>query len=346
MRKLRKLARRALGVVVASTLVASGTARGDEAPGVEIPVPGEIAVFKDPQLQKMWALDRIAPFEDMAPLWDYRDADLQAEVEKALARLKLDDDIRRKRLSVALIDITDVDRPRVAEANGDVMMYAASLPKIAVLLAAFELIATGKLEYDAETKRLLRAMIQRSSNTAATEMMRRVGKENIARVLLSPRYRLYDPSHNGGLWVGKDFAKAGLWKRDPIRNLSHAATAMQVARFYYLMETGNLVTPAHSEQMKEVMGGSELKHKFVAALHHVAPNAKFLRKSGSWRTYHSDSALVRRAGKTYIVVALSNDADGSQWLVDIAAAMDDVIHREGRAPATSGRPGSKGLSQK
>ncbi len=98
--------------------------------------------------------------------------------------------------------------------------------------------------------------------------------------------------------------------------------------------------------MKEVMGGSELKHKFVAALHHVAPNAKFLRKSGSWRTYHSDSALVRRAGKTYIVVALSNDAEGSQWLVDIAAAMDDVIRREGRAPAESGRPGSKGLSQK
>ncbi|MFP8874920.1 MAG: serine hydrolase [Myxococcota bacterium] len=346
MRKLRRFAEGLLGVVIASALVPSGTARGDEAPGVEIRLPGEVAVFKDPQLQKMWALDRIAPFEDKAPLWDYRDADLQEEVEKALARLELDDDVRRKRLSLALIDITDVDRPRVAEVNGDVMMYAASLPKIAVLLAAFELIATGKLEYDADTRRLLKAMIQRSSNSATTKMMHRVGKENIARVLLSPRYRLYDPSHNGGLWVGKDYAKAGLWKRDPLYNLSHAATAMQVARFYYLMETGNLVTPSHSEQMKELMTGSELDHKFAAGLHHVAPSARFLRKSGSWRNYHSDSALVRRAGKTYIVVALSNDADGNQWLVDIAAAMDGVIRREGRAPTPPDRPGSKGRRRK
>ena len=317
-------------------ILTTGTGLADEAPGPEIPIPRQPTVFKDPQLQKMWALDRIAPFEDLAPLWDYKDAELQEEVEEALARLDLDDDVRRKRLSVVLVDITDVDQPRVAEVNGDVMMYAASLPKIAILLAAFELIATGKLKYDAETRRLMSAMIQRSSNSAATEMMRRIGKENIARVLLSPRYRLYDPHRNGGLWVGKDFAKAGLWKRDPLLNLSHAATAMQVARFYYMMETGNLVTPEHSEQMKKLMQGSDLKHKFVAALHHVAPNARFLRKSGSWRDYHSDSALVRRGGKTYIVVALSRDEDGSQWMVDIAAAMDDVIRREGTPPRSTG----------
>ena len=335
------------GIAFSAAIAAMpGLVAGDEVPGVEIAVPRQPTVFKDPQLQKMWALDRIAPFEDMAPLWDYRDAELQEEVEKALGRLDLDDDVRAKKLSVALIDITDVDHPRVAEVNGDVMMYASSLPKIAVLLAAFELIATGKLKYDAETRRLLSAMIQRSSNTAATEMMHRVGKENIARVLLSPRYRLYDPNHNGGLWAGKDFAKAGLWKRDPIRNLSHAATAMQVARFYYLMETGNLVTPQHSEQMRKLMTGSELKHKFVAALHHVAPSARFLRKSGSWRTYHSDSALVRRGGKTYILVALSNDADGSQWMVDIGAAMDDVIRREGTPAKQSGKSAFKGWLQK
>jgi beta-lactamase class A len=54
---------------------------------------------------------------------------------------------------------------------------------------------------------------------------------------VSPRYRLYDPRHYGGLWVGKDYAKSGLWRRDPLHNLSHGATAMQVARFYYLLKT-------------------------------------------------------------------------------------------------------------
>ena len=65
------------------------------------------------------------------------------------------------------------------------MMYAASLPKIAVLLAAFQRIESGDMEYDDETQDLMVRMIRRSSNQATTELMHRVGKENIARVLLS-----------------------------------------------------------------------------------------------------------------------------------------------------------------
>jgi beta-lactamase class A len=324
----------ALGLL-SLVVLGSRTAVGDEPASVEIPVPSAEAIFRDPQLQKWWALDAVAPFEDKAPLWKHRDPALQRDLEAVLARLHLDDDVRRKRLSVALVDVTDVKRPRMAEVNGDVMMYAASLPKIAVLLAAFEMIATGQLEYDRKTRKLLEAMIRRSSNEATTLIMQKVGKENIARVLLSPRYRLYDPAHNGGLWVGKDYAKKGLWKRDPLHNLSHGATAMQVARFYYLLETGNLVTPAHSEMMKGILEGSDLKHKFVAGLLYVAPGAKFLRKSGSWRNFHSDSALVRRGKKTYILVGLSNDKDGDQWMVDIAAAIDGMLRDRGQKNAVS-----------
>ena len=320
-----------LGLLVASP------AAGDESAGGEIPVPSAAATFRDPQLQKMWALDAIAPFEDKAPLWDYRDPELQRQFDAMLHRLGLDDDVRDKDLSAVIVDVTDPDRPRMAEVNGDEMMYAASLPKIAVLLAAFEMIATGQMKYDRKTEQLMKAMIRRSSNPATTEMMKRVGKENIARVLLSPRYRLYDPARNGGLWVGKDYSKSGLWKRDPLHNLSHGATAMQVARFYYLLETGNLVTPEHSEEMREIMEGSELKHKFVAGLLYVAPGARLLRKSGSWRTFHSDSALVRRGQRTYIVVALSDDREGGQWMVDIAAAVDGMFRDVDARPQKASR---------
>lgn len=323
-----------LGAVLLG-LVIGAPVHGDETLGVEISVPAAIDTFQDPQLERMWALDAIAPFEDKAPLWDHRDPSLQKSMEEVLRQIDLEDDVRDKDLSVVLVDVTDPDRPRVAEVNGDQMMYAASLPKIAVLLAAFEMIATGKLEYNKKTEKLLKAMIRRSSNSATTEMMNRVGKENIARVLLSPRYRLYDPSHNGGLWVGKDYAKSGLWKRDPIHNLSHGATAMQVARFYYLLETENLVTPKHSKEMKKIMEGSELKTKFVAGLLYVAPGARLLRKSGSWRTFHSDSALIRRGKRTYILVALSDDKEGSQWMVDIAAAMDVMIRDRSQKPKNS-----------
>ena len=282
-------------------------------------------VIEDRILKGMRALDAIAPFEDKAPLWQYVYPKLQKEVVQALEDLELLDDARKKRLAVVLVDATDLEQPRVAAVNGDEMMYAASLPKIAVLLAAFEKIAEGKMELDRDTEWELHKMIRASSNEAATEMMHRVGKEYIARVLLSPRYRLYDPKHNGGLWVGKDYAAAGLWKRDPLHNLSHGATAMQVARFYYLLETENLVTPEYSRKMKQILGNSLLKHKFVRAMDRINPAALLFRKSGSWRTYHADSALVEHDGRKYIAVVLSNDKDGPAWLDEIITALDGII---------------------
>lgn len=316
-------------LLLAWFLVAPGASLADEpGPGEEIviqPREDPWGMIDDPVIRNMMALDAIAPFEDMAPLWDWSDRELEAQVDGALARLGLDDDARRKRLAVALVDLSDPERPRVASVNPDTMMYAASLPKIAVLLGAFEKIAVGEMKFDAENRRLLEQMIRVSSNSATTEMMHRVGKKYIARVLLSPRYRLYDPRHNGGLWVGKDYAKAGLWKRDPLHNLSHGATAMQVARFYYLLYTDNLVTPEYSQKMKGVMSGAHINHKFVKSLTQLAPNMLLFRKSGSWRTFHSDSALVERKGRAYIAVALSDDPKGSEWLGRIIVEFDHIV---------------------
>jgi beta-lactamase class A len=308
------------------------SARADDTGGETILIDPDARweLIDDPVIREMLALDAIAPFEDLAPLWDWMDPKLQARVDQALKRLALDDDARRKRLAVALVDLTDPELPRVAAVNPDTMIYAASLPKIAVLLAAFEKIAQGKMSFDRENRGLMEQMIRRSSNSATTELMHRVGKKYIARVLLSPRYRLYDPSHNGGLWVGKDYAQAGLWRRDPLHNLSHGATAMQVARFYYLLHTENLVTPEYSRKMKEVMSGAHIDHKFVKALRQIAPRMRLFRKSGSWRTYHSDSALVERDGHSYIAVALSDDPQGADWLARLIVALDGIVIPSGK----------------
>jgi len=317
-------------ILAAGCLLAAGAAADPGAPGGEAAaaVQTRWEIVEDPWLRDIVALDRIAPFEDMAPLWDFADPGLQRDVDRALEHLRLGDEAKGKRLAVALIDLSDLDEPRVAAVNGDVMMYAASLPKIAVLLGAFEKIAQGKMPLDPETQLLMRRMIRESSNEASTELMTRVGKEYIARVLLSPRYRLYDPRHNGGLWVGKDYAQSGLWRRDPLHNLSHGATAMQVARFYYLLETGNLVTPEHSLMMKEILSHTSLGHKFVGALRKIRPEAHLFRKSGSWGTFHSDSVLVERNGRSYIAVALSDDRDGTRWLERIIVALDGIIFRK------------------
>jgi beta-lactamase class A len=260
-----------------------------------------------------------------AVLWNRSDANIQRRLEAAIEGLGLETPVEKRALSIVLVDITDLREPRVASLNGDVMIYAASLPKIAVLLTAVSQVADGKLEMDSELRTLLEQMIRRSSNTATTEVMHRVGKENIAKVLQQSRYGLYDPSHNGGLWVGKDYASSGLWRRDPMHNLSHGATAMQVARFYYLLETERLVSPEHSRLMKEIMSGDHIKHKFVAGLDAIDPNAEIMRKSGSWRSYHADSVLVRRQGRSYIAVALADDAKGKSWLPQLIQEFDAII---------------------
>jgi beta-lactamase class A len=60
-------------------------------------------------------------------------------------------------------------------------------------------------------------------------------------------------------------------------------------------------------------------------MNRISPTALLLRKSGSWRTYHSDSALVEHDGRKYIAVVLSNDQEGAVWLAQIIMALDGII---------------------
>ncbi len=261
--------------------------------------------------------------------------DMQSALERSLQALQLDRAARSGRLAVALVDITDPERPRMAQVNGDKMLYAASLPKIAILLGAFQKAAERGLTLDTAAIDELKQMIRKSSNVAATDMLQKVGTGYLASVLQSPRYRLYDPALGGGLWVGKPYSASGATQRDPLHNISHGATAYQVARFYYLLETGRLVSPEASRQMKEIMGSPEIHHKFVAGLEKTYPDSKIFRKSGSWRSHHADSAIVERDGRRYIAVGLADDPNGGAWMSELIVAMDDIVF--GRAVNVAAR---------
>lgn len=209
------------------------------------------------------AMVHAASSQQVPTLHEAWDPELQRQLEDRLKRLNLESAVRNRELTVALVDITDAQRPRLAHVNGHEMMYAASLPKIAILLAAFERVQEGKLELDEENRQLMTDMIRRSSNVAATEMIRRVGREYINNLLSSPKYRLYDADLNGGLWVGKEYGPGTAYQRDPLHNLSHGATAFQVARFYYMLETGRLVSGKLAHEMKSMLGEPGIHHKFV-----------------------------------------------------------------------------------
>jgi len=260
-----------------------------------------------------------------AELSETCDPNLQKGLQACLVALNLDREASLKSLSIVLVDITDPASPRMAYVNPDEMMYAASLPKIAILLGAFERIAHGEMQLDDETREKLALMIRNSSNQAATEILNQVGKAYLANLLQSKRYHLYDPKKNGGLWVGKEYSKAGAWKRDPLHNLSHGATAFQVARFYYMLQTGRLVSPELSRQMKSILGNPAINHKFVKGIKAIHPDSHIYRKSGTWGDYHADSAIIEHDGRRYIAVALAKSPLGGQWLSELIVAMDNLI---------------------
>jgi len=246
-------------------------------------------------------------------LWDSHDAVLQQQLERVMGTLGYDRAIKDKRLAVVLVDITRLDKPRVAAVNGNTMIYAASVPKIAILLGAFVEIREGNMTLDDDTRQSLTNMIRYSSNEEATRMLNRVGKERLLEILQSEEFDLYDPEVGGGLWVGKEYGKSPAYQRDPLYNFSHGATAMQVARFYYLLETGQVVGKKLSAEMKAMLGDPGIKHKFVKGLQDY-PDVKIYRKSGSWKQWHGDSAIVEAGGKKYIIVGLAEDANGDAWL--------------------------------
>ncbi len=253
------------------------------------------------------------------------DPGLQRSLESTVAKLALSTPVQERRLAVSLVDITDPARPRYAGVNDREMMYAASLPKIAVLVAAFEKIRSGLLDYTPSVKDMLTRMVRYSSNADASLAIHKVGFEYIARVLTSAKYRLYDPLMNGGLWLGKAYGGPNdYWRRDPLHNISHGATTLQVARFFLLMEQGLLVSPQYSAEMKEILSKPGIHHKFVKGLD-TKPGAEVYRKSGTWHDWHSDAALIEHNGKKYIAVALMNDARGSEIFPRLILQMDSLI---------------------
>jgi beta-lactamase class A len=268
--------------------------------------------------------EAVAVIADPSDLWEFGDPVLQAGLESTLEHLGLEQAARDGRLAVTVADITDLRAPRVASVNGDAMMYAASLPKIAILLGAYhkaQALGTGIPE---DLREDVVQMIRYSSNVSATRVLEWVGREDLLALLQSPGLKLYDPRHNGGLWVGKDYASANAFRRDPLHNLSHGATTMQVARLFYLLEAGELLDPAHTRGMKETLGDPGITHKFVKGLA-GHPEARIYRKSGTWKRFHADGALVESGGRRMVLVGLAEDPRGGQWLADLAAPLHDLV---------------------
>jgi beta-lactamase class A len=253
------------------------------------------------------------------------DAAMDLQLEALVSRLHLDREAREQKLAISLVDITDLSKPRYAGLNDTCMMYAASLPKIAILLAGFEKIRAGELAYTPQIREMFTRIARVSSNTDASRAVQMIGFETIAKTLTSSRYQLYDPSKNGGLWVGKAYGgPSDYWKRDPLHNLSHGATTLQTARFFTMLAQGLLVSPAFSRELKEILGHPGINHKFVKGLS-GKPGVMIYRKSGTWKDWHADAALIEHNGRRYVAAALMESPKGGEALERLIVGLDEII---------------------
>ena len=264
---------------------------------------------------------------DWQPLSQRQDQRLQTRLDQALAKhgswLSL---IRTGKMSVGLVDLSNPKMPRFAQVNGNTMMYGASLPKLMVLLAAFQGFTDGSLKDTPQVHRDLIEMIRRSDNHAASQMIGRIGLRKIEALASDRRYRFYDPQKGGGIWLGATYSSGGDKNPEPITGLSFTATAYQLCRFYYLLAYGRLISPERSRQMLKILAFPDLPGKFVSVLEKTVPPSHLYRKSGEVRGFHADSVLVWDQGwRRYILVAMIEDDRGEQILKELVPVAEHVL---------------------
>jgi beta-lactamase class A len=261
------------------------------------------------------------------PLSQRLDQGLQTRLDQALAQHdSWQSLIRSGKMSVGLVDLSNPKAPRFAQVNGNTMMYGASLPKLMVLLAAFQGFADGTLKDTPEVHRDLIEMIRRSDNHAASQMIGRIGLRQIEALASDRRFRFYDPQKGGGLWLGGTYSSGGEKNPEPITGLSFTATAYQLCRFYYLLAYGRLINPERSRQMLKILAFPDLPGKFVSVLETDVPPNHLYRKSGEVRGFHADSVLVWDTGwRRYILVSMIEDDRGEQILKQLVPVAENVL---------------------
>ncbi|MFL6245885.1 MAG: serine hydrolase [Thermoanaerobaculia bacterium] len=249
------------------------------------------------------------------------DVRLQRRIEEIDARLRAKHDMTTDQTAVGVLDLR---HQRVAMIHPDRIEYAASVAKIGILFAYFQLHPEAASSLDPATAHELGLMIKASSNEMAAKYSRAMGLREIQQVLNANGF--YDAQRGGGIWVGKHYGPNSERIGDPVADHSHAATVRQLLRFYWLLDQERLVSPEASRQMRAIFLSPDIPHdslKFVKGLE--GRDLTILRKWGSYEDWLHDSALIEGPKRRYILVALTHHPQGDAYLEELAREVDDLM---------------------
>jgi beta-lactamase class A len=252
------------------------------------------------------------------------DRHLQRRLQAIDARVRTSLGIPPELTDVGLLDLR---RPRVAMIHPDKIEYAASVAKVGILFAYFQLHPEAATSLDPVTQHELGLMIKASSNEMAAKYSRMMGLREIQAALNAGGF--YDATHGGGIWVGKHYGPNSERIGDPVGNQSHGATVRQLLRFYWLMSRDELVSPAASQKMREIFLSPDIPqddHKFVKPLD--GRGLTILRKSGTYEDWLHDSAIIEGPNRHYVLVALTHHPKGDAYLEELAREVDDLMQKE------------------
>ena len=250
------------------------------------------------------------------------DAELQRRLEEIDDGIAQGLGIAPEDRAFGVLDLTD---RRLAVIRPDAMFYAASVPKICIVLAYFATHPEAVDDLDPQIERELQRVIKRSDNELAAKYSQIVGLEAIQELLQSKRYRFYDREH-GGLWCGKHYGIAEPRMGDPVHDHSHGATVRQCLRYYLLLEQGRLVNAATCARLKRIFAAPELEFhndRFVRGLN--GRDVTIIRKSGLWEDWHLDTARIQHGERIYLLAGMVHHPRGSEYLTEMAAAVDEAL---------------------
>jgi beta-lactamase class A len=249
------------------------------------------------------------------------DPSLQAGLEGIDAGLRAKCGMTTEQAAVGVLDLRTL---RLAMIHPDRIEYAASIPKIGILLAFFQLHSEAATNLDRRTHHELGLMAKASSDEMAAQFSRELGLRQMQAVLDS--YQFYDANRGGGIWVGRHYGNGDERYGDPVADHSHAATVRQLLRYFLMLEQGRLVSPAASKVMRQIFASPEIPHdpiKFVAGL--AGREVEIIRKWGTWENWRHDCAVITGSDRHYILAALTNHPNGDDYLVALARAVDDLM---------------------
>ena len=248
------------------------------------------------------------------------DPGLQGSLEAIDLELRQRFGMTAEQTAVGLLDLRT---SRLAMIHPDRGEYAASIPKIGILLAWFHH-HPEPAALTLEIRRELGLMVKASDNEMAAKYSRELGLKEIQGVL--DAHGVYDAQHGGGIWRGNHYGPGGERYGDPVGDNSHAATVRQLLRFFLLLEQEKLVSPEASTKMKEIFLSPELPHdeiKFVKGL--AGEKVVIMRKWGSWENWLHDAAVIKGEDRHYILVALTHHPKGDDYLVELVCRVHAML---------------------